>query len=128
MTPHVVKWIEENAKDDNWFLYVNFWDPHTPYRTPDRFENPFTNDPLPEWLTEEVFEEHKKNVGPHGALELNMYDNQTRPEYPKFLGELNDMADLRKMVDGYDSGVRWMDENIGQIVKTLEEQELWTTL
>ncbi|GAA3316762.1 hypothetical protein GCM10020331_013730 [Ectobacillus funiculus] len=41
VTPTVLKWVEDNAEEDNWMLYVNYWDPHTPYRAPESFGNPF---------------------------------------------------------------------------------------
>ena len=28
--PFVEKWLNDNKQKDNWFLHVNFWDPHTP--------------------------------------------------------------------------------------------------
>lgn len=34
VSPLAMDWLERNARHDNWFLHVNFWDPHTPYRTP----------------------------------------------------------------------------------------------
>ncbi|NQU45382.1 sulfatase-like hydrolase/transferase, partial [bacterium] len=73
VTPHVLKWIEENADEDNWLLHVNYWDPHTTYRAPAEFGNPFEDEPLPEWLTEEVVEKHQQAVGPHSAREVMMY-------------------------------------------------------
>src|SRR4051812_35896522 len=51
ITPVAIDWLKRNARDDNWFLHVNLWDPHTPYRSPDAFGNPFKNEPLPAWLT-----------------------------------------------------------------------------
>jgi choline-sulfatase len=122
VTPTVLKWVENNAKDDNWFLYVNYWDPHTPYRAPEEFGNPFADDPLPAWLTDEVLEEHQKKVGPHSVHEINMYDNKTSSAYPRYPGEIKDRNGLRRMVDGYDCGVRFMDENIGHLFKALEAQ------
>ncbi len=41
VTPTALKWIESNAKQDDWFLHINYWDPHTPYRAPTEFGNPF---------------------------------------------------------------------------------------
>ncbi|MGC1482077.1 MAG: sulfatase, partial [Chthoniobacterales bacterium] len=32
VTPIVEKWLKDNAAKDDWFLHVNYWDPHTPYR------------------------------------------------------------------------------------------------
>jgi arylsulfatase A-like enzyme len=120
VTPAVLRWIRHNGKEDNWFLYVNYWDPHTPYRAPQSFGNPFENDPLPAWITEDVLEEHKRKVGPHSASEINMYDNQTKPQYPRHPGEIKTMQDLRRMIDGYDCGIRFMDEHIGMLFRELE--------
>ena len=32
VTPTVLDWIARNAKNDNWYLHVNYWDAHGPYR------------------------------------------------------------------------------------------------
>ncbi|HDH99442.1 MAG TPA: DUF229 domain-containing protein [Firmicutes bacterium] len=122
ITPTVLRWIEMNAKQDDWFLHVNYWDPHTPYRAPMDFGNPFEGEPLPGWLTEEVLEEHRGMVGPHTARDLGMYTDEVDPRYPRYLGEIKDMEDLRKLIDGYDCGIRYMDEHIGRILAALEEQ------
>ncbi|HAR66429.1 MAG TPA: sulfatase [Lentisphaeria bacterium] len=122
VTPVVLKWIADNAADDDWFLYVNYWDPHTPYRTPEELGNPFADDPLPEWLTEDVLEGHKKMAGPHTALDINMHNGDELPAFPRQPGELQTMEDLRRMIDGYDCGVNWADEHVGRILAGLEAQ------
>ncbi len=120
VSPVALKWIRDNAKDDNWFLQINYWDPHTPYRAPEGFGNPFKEDALPEWITPEVFESHKKKIGPHSANEVNMYDSTTNPKYPRYPGKLEDEQDLRQMIDGYDCGIRYLDDHIGAILQALE--------
>lgn len=122
VTPTVLNWVEQHAQEDNWFLYVNYWDPHTPYRAPAEYGNPFAEDPLPAWLTEEVFAEHRQMAGPHGAQEINMYDNRTNPNYPRHPGELTNMDDVRSVIDGYDIGVRYVDDHIGQVIEALKQQ------
>jgi len=122
VTPTVLRWIENNAKDDNWFLHVNYWDPHTPYRAPVSFGNPFINDPLPSWITEDVLEAHKKKVGPHSVNEINMFNDNTYPNYPRYPGRINDFNGLRQMIDGYDCGIRYMDTHIGMIFEAFEKQ------
>jgi len=47
ISPVALKWIKDNARQENWFLHVNFWDPHTPYRAPDEFYAHFKLMPLP---------------------------------------------------------------------------------
>ncbi|WP_141336295.1 sulfatase [Paenibacillus sp. tmac-D7] len=128
VTPVALDWIRRNGSQDNWFLYINYWDSHTPYRAPMEFGNPFENDPLPVWLTEEVLERHKQAVGSHCVHELNIdfknktYDNQTNPSFPRHPGEIQDMNDMRRMIDGYDCGIRYMDEHLGRLFAALEEQ------
>ena len=121
ITPTVLKWIGANADQDNWFLHVNYWDPHTPYRAPAEFGNPFKDDPPPSWITQEVIDAHRKMVGPHGIREISMYDNKPHAKYPNHLGEIKDMADWRRFVDGYDCGIRYMDDHIGTLLSALDE-------
>lgn len=120
VTPTALDWIKRNAANDNWYLQVNYWDPHTPYRAPAEFGNPFENDPLPAWFTPEVLAEHRKHVGPHSARETYMFHGDDDPRWPRYPGELRDMADLRRFIDGYDCGIRYMDDHIGQLFAALE--------
>jgi arylsulfatase A-like enzyme len=122
VTPTVLDWIERNAQEDNWFLHVNYWDPHTPYRAPPEFGNPFEGGPLPDWITEEALAEHQQAVGPHTARDVAMWDATTDPKYPRYPGEIRDMGDLRRMIDGYDCGIRYMDDHIGQLLGALDRQ------
>ena len=128
ITPIALKWIEQNARQDNWFLHVNYWDPHTPYRAPKEFGNPFAKEPLPDWLTPEVLQKHRDKVGPHGAREIHMYHNQPEPQFPRHPSELKDMNDLRAMIDGYDCGIRYVDQHIGQLLEALAQQEVMDDL
>ncbi len=122
ITPAALDWIERNATSDNWFLHVNYWDPHTPYRAPADFGNPFEHEPLPAWLTDEVVAAHNRLPGPHGSLEINMFDNTEFPQWPRHPGEVRDRAGLRRMIDGYDCGIRYMDGHIAQLLDALDRQ------
>ena len=119
--PVVDKWIQENAEKDNWYLHINYWDPHTPYRTPEDFENPFADEPLPEWLTDEVIERNNQKVGPHCSHEVGMYHGDESPRYPKHPGKATDRESLRRVIDGYDMGVRYVDDQIAKIVADLKK-------
>ena len=122
IAPVALKWIKDNAKEDNWFLHVNFWDPHTIYRTPTDFGEPFPDEPIPQWPTEEVLKEHQQMVGPYKPNELHMYDdNIDEQEHPRFLGRIANMEDMKKMFDGYDTGIRYMDYHLGKLFAALEE-------
>jgi arylsulfatase A-like enzyme len=122
--PVIDKWLTDNAAGDNWYCHINFWDPHTPYRVPSEYGEPFADDPLPEWLEGEagdaVLARHTKMAGPHTALDIAMYDGTENPRYPRQPGEVRDRASLRRMIDGYDTGTRYVDDHVGRIVEHLK--------
>ncbi|MGH8141553.1 MAG: sulfatase family protein, partial [Steroidobacteraceae bacterium] len=102
---------------------VHLWDPHAPYRTPASYGEPFRDSPPPGWLTEEVRARHWRECGPHGAREgggfaPNEYD---RAHYPRQPQEIGDMAAVRGMFDGYDTGVLAADEYVGRLLQLLAD-------
>jgi choline-sulfatase len=122
ITPTALKWINENAKEDNWFLHINYWDPHTTYRAPKEFGNPFKDDPIPDWLTEDIIKQHNNMVGLHGSRELAMFHNRINPAFWRQPGEVTNLEQARMMFDGYDCGIRYMDDHIGMLFDALAKQ------
>ncbi|HEY0076422.1 MAG TPA: sulfatase [Abditibacteriaceae bacterium] len=122
VSPVVIDWIERNARSDNWFLHVNLWDPHTPYRVPESWGNPFQDEPVPDWLTEEVRQSHWNGCGPHSAQEIGGFEGKDyfNDKYPRQPLQADSMDSVRAMFDGYDCGVRYADEHVGKILDALE--------
>lgn len=126
VTPVAEKWLEENAQKDNWFLHYHIWDPHTPYRAPKEFGNPFENEPLSDdWITKDVFDEHYQHIGPHGAREIGMWNDSTNPNFPRHPGSLNSLDDVKNFIDGYDCGIRFADDNIAKLIALLKEKGIY---
>ena len=126
--PVAEKWLNDNGQKDNWFLHLNTWDPHTPYRTPLSYECTFENDPIPAWLTQDIIDEHRKSYGPHSAREPHGMRNQPMPKFFERLAglsEIKDLDDYRKWINGYDAGVRYADEFVGRIVGLLEKMGIY---
>lgn len=122
ITPSVLDWLERNAHSDNWMLHVNYWDSHTPYRAPDDFGNPFETEPLPSWMTPETIETDRSLPGGHGAQEVSMWDDNVGERFrSRHMGQIRNMNDWRRMIDGYDCGTRYMDGHIGQLLQKLDE-------
>lgn len=119
--PVVDKWLNDNAADDNWYLHVNFWDPHTPYRVPLEYGNPFENDPLPEHLDDDaLIKRHMEKAGPHSAQDLGMY-RDGNPDYcPREAKRIVDRKTMKHWIDGYDTAVRYVDDQVGRIVEQLK--------
>ena len=120
--PLALDWLEHHAEEERWFLHVNFWDPHIPYRTPLDYGNPFEGEPLPEWMTEDVWRRGWEGYGPHSPQEPHGYGGETFFEgYPRFPTSIDSMEAVRRWFDGYDVGIRYMDDHLGQIVDALDE-------
>lgn len=119
--PVLFEWLDRHANSDHWFLHVNFWDAHTPYRVPSSFGNPFADDPLPRWLDDDaLIQRHAQLPGPHSILDLSMYDDQQNPRYPRQPGRVTDRTSMRQLIDGYDTAIRYVDDRIGRIIATLQ--------
>ena len=116
-------WLQRHARQDHWFLHVHMWDPHTPYRAPISFGEPFAEEPLPAWYTQEVRVEHWQQCGPHSARES--YGFTPNPKmakiFPRQPQEIPDIAAARRMFDGYDCGVLMADRYVGQLMNLLAE-------
>lgn len=107
-------------------LHVHYWDPHTPYRTPADYESHFQGTPLPDdWITDDIFREHLLHIGPHCANEINMWNDDTFPQWPKHPGRLEDREAAKHLIDLYDDGVRYTDDNIGMVLDYLKSHGLY---
>ena len=126
--PVALDWIDRNAAGDNWFLHVHFWDPHTPYRAPESFGDPFGDSPLETWIDQKVFEGHLRHTGPHSANEISMYDDKENPKFPRHPGSVKDLAGLKKLIDGYDTGIRYADYLVGQMIGKLKKMGVYDDL
>jgi choline-sulfatase len=124
VAPVALDWLDRRGGDDNWFLHVNLWDPHTPYRSPAEFGDPFADHPLPAWYTEEVRQKHWTQAGPHSAQEVNGYDHDSTTFdglFPRQPVLIDSMDAARVMFDGYDTGTLYADLYIGHILQKLRD-------
>lgn len=127
ITPFAIHWIDKNAHIDNWFLHINCWDPHTPYRTPEEYREPFKDDPLPDWLAEEVRQKHWQGCGSWSAQERMRYGGPhpyVGLQYPRQPNAMSSMQEVRRMFNGYDTGIRYTDDHIGKILNALTDQNV----
>ncbi|HEX4124532.1 MAG TPA: sulfatase [Tepidisphaeraceae bacterium] len=133
--PIVDRWLAEHAAGDNWYLHVNYWDAHTPYRVPLEYGNPFADEPIDPWITPQVLAQHIRHTGPHSALDLGMFDSHVNlvmswngPDrdaaarvYPRVPDAITDATSLRQWIDGYDVAIHYVDYQIAKIVAALKK-------
>ncbi len=119
--PTVLDWLDRNGARDNWFLHVNLWDSHTPYRAPEAYGNPFDGEPAPDWLTQEKIDRHREGFGTHSAADVLTYTNPRAWErFPRLPRDIRTVEDFTRWIDGYDTGIRYADDAIGRILDRLE--------
>lgn len=122
VTPRALDWLDRNGRAEDWLCHVHLWDPHTPYNTPDEYGNPFESDPIPEWYGEEVRAHHWTRPGPHSAQEpWGFAPDQWGDPRPRQPWNLSDLDAVRRVFDGYDTGVRYADDHVGLLVEKLAE-------
>jgi len=122
VAPLALDWIARHGGEDNWFLQVNMWDPHTPYRTPLEYGNPFEGEPLPDWVTSEKIAADYAGYGPHSAQDPAELGPNDTSRWPRLPADIQNLDDYRRWIDGYDTGIRYMDDHIGQILQALRTQ------
>jgi len=122
VAPIALEWIKNHGDEDDWFLQVNMWDPHTPYRTPMEYGNPFEDEPIADWITKEKIEADYALWGPHSAQDPSGYGPNDPGAYPRLPEEIRSLEDYKKWIDGYDTGIRYMDDHVGMILEALRVQ------
>lgn len=120
VSAQALPWLAQHATEEDWYCHVHLWDPHTPYRAPADYGDPFAGDDLPAWYTEEVRAQHWSLPGPHSAQEMIGFAPRSR-RFPRQPLVAADMAAAREMFDGYDTGVRYADEHVGRWLNALAD-------
>jgi len=123
VAPVAVEWLEANAADEDWFLHVNFWDPHTPYDTPAEYGDPFADEPAPDWPDAETIAEQYEGYGPHSAHEPHAWGDPNDLE--RTPDEIADREAFERWINGYDTGIRYADDHLGRLFDALREQEVF---
>ncbi len=116
-----IDWLRRRGRDGDWLLHVHLWDPHTPYRTPEGYGEPFGGQPARTWIDESVIAAHRRLSGPHSAQEVTGWGpSPARAAYPRQPQEIVTGRDVEVMIDGYDIGVHFADHHVGTILDELD--------
>lgn len=118
-----IPWLQRNARNDKWCLHVNYWDPHRRYRIPASYGNPFANDPPPAWMTEEIRAKHWNGCGLQSAQDPN--DGTAVSNMPRMPETISSMGEYRRWIDGYDVGIRYMDDHLGRLLDALRAEGVY---
>ncbi len=91
------------------FLYVQLWDPHAPYKRGDDEIEPFRGGDLPENPTESAIREHATWDAWNSAMHMG----------------IESRSDLGELLAGYDAEIRYADDHVGRLLDALRERGLY---
>jgi arylsulfatase A-like enzyme len=124
----VEPWLQDNGQSDNWFLHVNYWDVHHPYRAPDRYwDRVQAAGPGLEWPDDEkIRADYDRYYGPRSARDWGIMEQQWAgrayfERFPRMRPQIRNRADLQAFVDGHDAGMAYVDDAIARILDILRE-------
>jgi arylsulfatase A-like enzyme len=98
---HLKSWLQ-NHQNEKFFAFVHFWDPHLPYNQPKPFDNFFP---------------------PKIDIPIALLPNGK--QYAPAWGEVSFLnPKVLKSIAAYDGEIRFVDEHIGKLMKTLDDLHL----
>lgn len=102
-TDAALTWLREQVREP-FFLFVHYFDPHTPYRPPPSYRRMFTTDAqLEAYLAER-------------RVPAEVPPGPCRGQYPTI---------TRSAVNLYDGEVRYADAEVGRLLDALRQRGLW---
>ena len=114
----VLRWLKQNGDRDNYFLYINYWDPHRIYDLPREWFDRMSQNPLPMgWPDEKAIGDHQKVDGWFTADTL--FPNKAKSPTPNMPDAIKNRADLAHMVNGYDAEIAYADYHVQQVLDAL---------
>lgn len=113
----VIPWLKQHGKEENYFLHIQYWDPHTFYTYPIEYMERWKDEPLKEFPDEATIASQQQDSFPRSAQFLH-WGNKFPATMP---AQITNRADLKHAIDGYDGGISYMDKYVGELLDTLRE-------
>ncbi len=116
-------WLRRHGQDEDWYLHLTYWDPHTNYTQPVEWtEKAAESGPAPAWPDQEAIDAHGEIYGPRTALDLHYAFGPRSSPVPHNMPEaIHDRADFEHMINGFDGAIMYWDHHFGKLLKLLEE-------
>ncbi|ULL15274.1 arylsulfatase [Paenibacillus sp. H1-7] len=111
----VIPWLQRHGKEEDYFLHIQYWDPHTMYTYPPEYAEQWNGEPAKAFPDEETIRKHREDVFPRSASFLHTAEHipETMP------GQIRDRRDFERLLNGYDGGISYMDKHVGELLQTL---------
>lgn len=119
-------WLEQNAKNDDWFVHLNFWDPHTYYTEPKQWFDFAAQFPAPAWPDDAAIAAQQKQTGVRSASHIwTSAEEPVRQRWPHMPAQLKNRADFEHLINGYDGAIAFLDSQLQLVFDALKQQGVW---
>ncbi len=122
-----VRFLEEHGGEDPWFCWLSFGGPHEPWDTPEPYASMYDPASMPPPITAET----ETQARPRGHLDALLANRPAalkadagltyKDDAPDHHPEL-DPGDVARMRANYAGNVTLIDEQIGHVLKTIEDR------
>lgn len=114
------RWLRDHAGEKDWFLHLNYWDPHTNYVMPPEWAaRAAALGPAPAWPDGAAIAAHQSVYGPHSATDLHANGGRGSPVPATMPDQIRTRADFEKLINGYDGAIHYWDHHFGQLLDEL---------
>lgn len=118
----VLPWLRQNAAREDYFLHINYWDAHRPYRMDASWADRFADTQVTQaWPDEETIQAHQRIRGPFTAQ--GQWHDGVSP-CPLMPGSVSSRKDFEHMVTGYDASIAYVDHHLGIVLDELDRQDV----
>jgi arylsulfatase A-like enzyme len=115
-----LRWLNQNATREDYFLYINYWDVHRNYTVDKSWARRFTGSAVDqEWPDADAVAMHQSLRGRFTAHEQFFDGKSPTPLMPD---TISSRADFEHLVTGYDAAIAYVDDRIGQVLEVLDRQ------
>ena len=118
-------WFQRHAADDNWFVHLNYWDPHTLYTVPQSYADAMAATPAPGWPDAATIEAQQGLTGirtPRTLWAMTEKEGMGKSPLPTMPDAITNRDDFIHLINGYDGAIRYADEHLGLILAELDRQ------
>jgi arylsulfatase A-like enzyme len=118
----LLHWLKNNARRDNYFLHINYWDIHRPYHMDASWADRFSGSPVARrWPDETAIASHRRQTGLFTANRLFWNSKSPSALMPD---QIASREDVDRLVTGYDAAIAYTDHHVKIILEELDRQRV----
>lgn len=116
----VLPWLKQNARRDNLYLHINYWDVHRCYKMSPSWGKRLEPFPVDQpWPDEAAIQSHQADKGLFTAQ--RQFDRKGSP-FPLMPSAVSTRRDFEHMVHGYDTAIAYVDSHVKQVLDEFDRQ------